>query len=188
VVCGVSLFRTLELASRHAATSKVRRDRQCVRKVYGTRAVVAILAFGAPCKVNNLRVFNTGPGFDSHPGHHRFLLKTEGVLPTDESLAAFADRFLVRVFVETIEDPQLETLLGNGWKLDHSKFSKLASMNDIDVLAEVASRPQRRPTTIGSSAANLAECRHRPIRPQGCQSAEPNPNCYCRGCSWSFAA
>jgi MoxR-like ATPase len=59
-------------------------------------------------------------------------------LPTDESLAAFADRFLVRVFVEAIDDPQLETLLDSGWKLDHSKFSELASMDDIDALAEVA--------------------------------------------------
>jgi MoxR-like ATPase len=57
-------------------------------------------------------------------------------LPTDESLAAFADRFLVRVFVEAIDD--LETLLDSGWKLDHSKFSELASMDDIDALAEVA--------------------------------------------------
>jgi MoxR-like ATPase len=59
-------------------------------------------------------------------------------LPTDEALAAFADRFLARVFVETIEDPQLETLLDSGWKLDHSTFSELASMTDIDVLAEIA--------------------------------------------------
>ena len=59
-------------------------------------------------------------------------------LPSDESLAAFADRFLVRVFVEGIADPQLETLLDNGWRLDHSKFSELASMSDIDALAEAA--------------------------------------------------
>jgi hypothetical protein len=32
------------------------------------------------------------------------------------SLAAFSDRFLVRVFVESIDDPQLETLLEIGWK------------------------------------------------------------------------
>jgi MoxR-like ATPase len=59
-------------------------------------------------------------------------------LPGDESLAAFADRFLVRVFVDGIADPQLETLLDNGWRLDHSRFSELASMSDIDALAEAA--------------------------------------------------
>src|SRR5271166_2378628 len=35
-------------------------------------------------------------------------------LPEDESLAAFADRFLVRVFVEPIADPMLEQLLEGG--------------------------------------------------------------------------
>jgi MoxR-like ATPase len=38
-------------------------------------------------------------------------------LPEDESLAAFADRFLVRVFVEPIADPLLEDLLDGGWSL-----------------------------------------------------------------------
>jgi hypothetical protein len=32
------------------------------------------------------------------------------------ALAAFSDRFLVRVFGESIDDPQLETLLESGWK------------------------------------------------------------------------
>lgn len=59
-------------------------------------------------------------------------------LPADESLAAFADRFLVRVFVDAIEDPQLETLLESGWRLDHSEFSESASMKDIDFLSTAA--------------------------------------------------
>jgi len=65
--------------------------------------------------------------------------------------------------VEAIDDPQLETLLDSGWKLDHSKFSELASMNDIDALAEVAQnadlssvRPQ-----LADLAANLAKRRNR---------------------------
>jgi MoxR-like ATPase len=66
----------------------------------------------------------------------RICVGASNSLPTDESLAAFADRFLVRVFVESIDDPQLETLLDSGWRLDHSKFSELASMDDIDSLAE----------------------------------------------------
>ena len=32
------------------------------------------------------------------------------------SLAAFADRFLVRVFVEPVADPMLEELLASGWR------------------------------------------------------------------------
>ena len=84
----------------------------------------------------NERVFRRGHTQLNCP--LRICVGASNSLPTDESLAAFADRFLVRVFVETIEVPQLETLLDSGWKLDHSQFSELASLNDIDVLAEIA--------------------------------------------------
>jgi AAA lid domain len=57
-------------------------------------------------------------------------------LPTD---------FWFAFFVESIDDPQLETLLESGWKLDHSKFLELASMNDIDALAEVAQKADLSP-------------------------------------------
>jgi MoxR-like ATPase len=70
----------------------------------------------------------------------RICVGASNSLPADESLAAFADRFLVRVFVEGIDDPQLETLLDHGWRLDHSQLPELASMNDIDRLANEAQR------------------------------------------------
>ncbi|MEL7372714.1 MAG: AAA family ATPase, partial [Myxococcota bacterium] len=38
-------------------------------------------------------------------------------LPDDDALQAFADRFLLRYFAESIADPQLETLLESGWTL-----------------------------------------------------------------------
>lgn len=38
-------------------------------------------------------------------------------LPDDDALSAFADRFLVHVFVKPIEDPRLEDLLEGGWAL-----------------------------------------------------------------------
>src|SRR6266404_6938127 len=84
----------------------------------------------------NERVFRRGHTQLTCP--LRICVGASNNLPTDESLAAFADRFLVRVFVEAIDDPQLETLLDSGWRLDHSKFSELASMDDIDSLAEGA--------------------------------------------------
>jgi len=91
----------------------------------------------------NERVFRRGHTQLTCP--MRICVGASNSLPTDESLAAFADRFLVRVFVESIDDPQLETLLESGWKLDHSKFSELASMNDIDALAEVAQKADLSP-------------------------------------------
>ena len=91
----------------------------------------------------NERVFRRGHTQLTCP--MRICVGASNNLPTDESLAAFADRFLVRVFVEPIDDPQLETLLESGWKLDHSKFSELASMNDIDALAEVTQKADLSP-------------------------------------------
>jgi MoxR-like ATPase len=59
-------------------------------------------------------------------------------LPEDASLAAFADRFLVRCFVDPIPDPMLEQLLEGGWSLNRSQNEKSASLNDIEILAAEA--------------------------------------------------
>lgn len=59
-------------------------------------------------------------------------------LPEDESLAAFADRFLVRLFVEPIPDPLLENLLEGGWELGRKSFAHRADIAEIDFLSEAA--------------------------------------------------
>ncbi len=59
-------------------------------------------------------------------------------LPEDEHLAAFSDRFLVRVFVEPVGDSDLEELLARGWSLDDGTSGAHASMNEIDTLAKTA--------------------------------------------------
>jgi MoxR-like ATPase len=59
-------------------------------------------------------------------------------LPEDASLAAFADRFLVRCFVDPIPDPMLEQLLEGGWALNASQGERHATLSDIEVLAEAA--------------------------------------------------
>src|SRR5205085_570453 len=48
----------------------------------------------------------------------RLCVGASNALPQDESLAAFADRFLVRFFVDNIADPYLEELLEGGWALE----------------------------------------------------------------------
>lgn len=60
-------------------------------------------------------------------------------LPDDTALAAFADRFLVRCFVDPIPDPMLEQLLESGWSLNQSPDLPPAGLNDIEVLT-VATR------------------------------------------------
>ena len=68
----------------------------------------------------------------------RVCVGASNALPQDESLAAFADRFLVRVFVEPIADPLLENLLDGGWQLQDYKVAHPAGLKDIDTLAEAA--------------------------------------------------
>lgn len=93
----------------------------------------------------NERVFRRGHSIVRCP--LRVCVGASNMLPEDESLAAFADRFLVRVFVEPVPDPRLEELLEAGWSLDHAPentggangFTR-ATLADLDVLAEAARR------------------------------------------------
>ncbi len=69
----------------------------------------------------------------------RVCVGASNALPTDESLAAFADRFLVRLFVEPIADPMLESLLEGGWDLAKKDFAHAAKIEDIDNLSQLVS-------------------------------------------------
>ncbi len=60
-------------------------------------------------------------------------------LPEDEHLAAFADRFLVRAFVEPIADSGLEELLSSGWELAGGGEAKAtAQLHHLDVLGQAS--------------------------------------------------
>lgn len=59
-------------------------------------------------------------------------------LPEEESLAAFADRFLARIFVEPVPDPRLEELLAGGASLWRETEARGASLEALDVLARAA--------------------------------------------------
>lgn len=58
-------------------------------------------------------------------------------LPEDETLAAFADRFLLQIFLDPVEDALLEELLENGWSGNGSPAVH-SSMSDLDALAKAA--------------------------------------------------
>jgi MoxR-like ATPase len=68
----------------------------------------------------------------------RVCVGAANLLPDDEALAAFADRFLLRCFVAPVADAQLEDLLEGGWKVDHGDGPRAASLADIDALAAAA--------------------------------------------------
>ncbi len=69
----------------------------------------------------------------------RVCVGAANTLPDDESLAAFADRFLLRVFVDPVPDPQIEALLEGGWSTGAAQddADRLTS-DDLDRLAEAA--------------------------------------------------
>lgn len=68
----------------------------------------------------------------------RVCVGASNALPQEESLAAFADRFLVRVFVDAIPDARLEELLEQGWTADLDLHAPLTSLAELDVLGAAA--------------------------------------------------
>ncbi len=69
----------------------------------------------------------------------RVCVAASNALPEDEALAAFADRFLLRVFVEPVPDSMLETLLERGDALSAGRASpEHASLADLDALSALA--------------------------------------------------
>ena len=55
-------------------------------------------------------------------------------LPEDEGLAAFADRFLLHVFVEPVADNRLEDLLAGGWEMGRHTVAPKGGLDRLDVL------------------------------------------------------
>lgn len=89
----------------------------------------------------NERVFRRGHSVIQCP--LRVCVGASNALPEDDTLAAFADRFLVRVFVDPVPDPRLEELLEGGWALgcaecDGSAPRRTADLSDVDVVAAAA--------------------------------------------------
>lgn len=68
----------------------------------------------------------------------RVCVGASNALPDDESLAAFADRFLVRVFVDPVPDSRLEDLLEGGRSISDAPLRSLSSMEHLDTLTTVA--------------------------------------------------
>lgn len=81
----------------------------------------------------NERVFRRGHTFVRCP--LRICVGASNALPEGEALAAFADRFLLRIFVEPVPDPRLEDLLAGGW-IDGLGEPRKARIEDLDTLAQ----------------------------------------------------
>jgi MoxR-like ATPase len=68
----------------------------------------------------------------------RVCVGASNALPEDDSLAAFADRFLARIFVEPVPDSRLEELLDGGASLWGNGEARSTSLESLDVLAQAA--------------------------------------------------
>lgn len=56
-------------------------------------------------------------------------------LPEDEGLAAFADRFLIRLFIEPIADSFIEDLLVGGWQAEFTHVDSVLSLNELSEMS-----------------------------------------------------
>lgn len=61
-------------------------------------------------------------------------------LPEDEALSAFADRFLLHLFVEPTPDSQLEAMLAGGWASDHNAVEQCVDMAHLDALVQAVNQ------------------------------------------------
>lgn len=66
----------------------------------------------------------------------RVCVGAANALPDDESLAAFADRFLLHLFVEPVPDNQLEALLRGGWESERLPTAPCADLAQLTVLCD----------------------------------------------------
>lgn len=90
----------------------------------------------------NERTFRRGHTFLKCP--LRVCVGASNALPDDDGLAAFADRFLLRSFLEPVPDARLEDLLAGGWALSDDEPAR-ASLADLDTLARAARRVDMAP-------------------------------------------
>ena len=83
----------------------------------------------------NERVFRRGHTVEKVP--LRVCVGASNHLPESSELSAFADRFLLRAFVEPVEDARLEDLLAAGWAA-RAEVHPVATVADLDALSAAA--------------------------------------------------
>lgn len=64
----------------------------------------------------------------------RICVGASNALPEDESLNAFADRFLIHLFIEPVADDLLDELLQGGWQLGQTPLIGQSGLRHLDLL------------------------------------------------------
>ena len=89
----------------------------------------------------------------------RVCVGASNAIPDDPALAAFADRFLVRVFVESVTDARLDELLEVGWAARPAeRRAGEHIMTAVDRLADVARACDLSPVQPVISARRFGGC------------------------------
>lgn len=57
-------------------------------------------------------------------------------LPDDEGLAAFADRFLIHLFIEPVTDNLIEDMLIGGWQAEYATIGSSLSLDELTELSQ----------------------------------------------------
>lgn len=70
----------------------------------------------------------------------RVCVGAANALPEDEGLAAFADRFLLHVFVDPVSDNRLEDLLAGGWEVGQHGVTPITDLSSLDALNQAVSQ------------------------------------------------
>jgi MoxR-like ATPase len=96
----------------------------------------------------NERVFRRGSTVIQSP--LRVCVGAANRLPDDPALDAFADRFLTRVFIDSVPDSRLEEMLEAGWNSEFRHLPVHSAMPSVIRLAEAARRVE-----MGPVAAHL---------------------------------
>jgi len=129
----------------------------------------------------NERVFRRGHTRIAAP--LRICVGASNRVPEDESLAAFADRFLLHVYVDAVADPMLERLLEGGWSmgrgeaggagdaaLDGGDIADIADLDRVSAAARAADMMPVRPLLAAAvrrlRAAGVALSDRRVVRSQ----------------------
>jgi MoxR-like ATPase len=124
----------------------------------------------------NERTFRRGHTIMTCP--LRVCVGASNALPEEDGLAAFADRFLLRAFLEPVPGPRLEELLEGGWSLGRTPSTRKATTAHLDRLAAVAKgadlapvRPFIAHAIRSLRSAGIALSDRRAVRVQGLVAA-----------------
>lgn len=83
----------------------------------------------------NERVFRKGHTQINSP--LKVCIGASNSLPSDDTLAAFADRFLIHLFIDSVSDHHIEDLLRGGWQSEHPDICKNGiRIDDIVALSQ----------------------------------------------------